>query len=189
MTPCTEEKSWLDQLHYPKGERYRDLKKAIAFLKKIKVPLRESPPHELCPASTFFPWVWIEDSTIVYRKAKVDVGQLLHEAGHLALMPPAKRALATPSALLNGPVFGDLAVEAWDYYAALAAGIFPMIVFAKNFDNQGYRVYTQLYKGEHHGISLLKSIGFLEGDKMVRWQMGDVDELQKLAAVVALWNK
>jgi hypothetical protein len=186
MNPCTSEPSWLDSLHYPKAERYKDLRKAIAFLKSIKIPLRESPPTEPCPPNTFFPWVWIENSTLVYRKNSVDIGQLLHEAGHLALMPPAKRSLANPSKLPPGPIFGDLAVEAWDYYAAKAADIFPMLIFAKNFENKGLQVYTQLENGVHYGIAILKSIEFLKGDRMVRWQMGDVDELSNLVAKIAL---
>ncbi len=186
MPDCKSETSWLDNLHYPKAERYKDRRKAIAFLRSIKIPLRESPPTEPCPQKTFFPWVWIENSTLVYRKNSVDVGQLLHEAGHLALMTPAKRALASPNGLPPGPIFGDLAVEAWDYYAAIAADIFPMLIFAKNFDNKGLQVYTQLDKGVHYGIPILKDIGFLKGDQMVRWQMGDVDELQNLEAKINL---
>ncbi len=181
-----ETDSWLDSLHYPKADRYKDLRKAIAFLKKIKIPLRESPPTERKPPETFFPWCWIENSTLVYRKNSVDVGQLLHEAGHLALMPPKNRALASPNKLPPGPIAGDLAVEAWDYYAAKAADIFPMLIFAKNFDNKGLQVYTQLENRNHIGIFMLEAIGFLEGDRMVRWQMGEVDLLQNLDAKVRL---
>ncbi len=95
----TSETSWLDNLHYPKAERYKDRRKAIAFLRSIKIPLRESPPTEPCPQKTFFPW---------------------------------------------------------------------------------------LDKGVHYGIPILKDIGFLKGDQMVRWQMGDVDELQNLEAKINL---
>lgn len=122
---CTQQKSWLDSLHYPKTERYKDIKKALKFLKSIKIPLRESPPTEPHPKS-FFQWVWIENGTIVYRKAKVDVGQLLHEAGHLALTPPSRRLLITPSKAPPGPSCGDLAVEAWNYYSAIAKPVLPV---------------------------------------------------------------
>jgi hypothetical protein len=182
---CSQQEYWLDSLHYPKAERYKDLKKALKFLRSIKIPLQESPPTEPHPKS-FFPWVWIEGGTLVYRKAKVDVGQLLHEAGHLALMPPSKRLLATPDNLPSGASCGDLAVEAWDYYAAIAADIFPMIVFAKDFDNKGLQVYTQLTKKVHYGYFILKEMGFLEGDRMVRWQMGEIDELQNLEAKITM---
>jgi hypothetical protein len=189
MPACQKQESWLKALHYPPKERYKDLRKAIAFLKSIKIETREHPPFAPVPDETFFLDVWIENSVIVYRKNSVDVGQLLHEAGHLALTPPSRRSEITPSELSGGVIFGDLVVEAWDYYAAQAAKIFPLVIFAQNFENRGYEVYGQIEKRSHHGVFLLEQIGFLEGDRMVQWQMGEVDLLQNLAAKIALINE
>ncbi len=61
-------------------------------------------------------------------------GDLLHEAGHLATMPPAQRATTVSNA---GSDMGDeIAAQTWSYAAALHLGVAPELVF-----------HSSVYKG------------------------------------------
>ena len=67
------------------------------------------------PAGTFLPGVDIRHGTIVVDEERLSYpGDLLHEAGHVAVAPPEQRAAPTLS-----PSEGDeLATLAWSYAAA-----------------------------------------------------------------------
>lgn len=59
------------------------INKARNFFKKIGLPFVEVPSYIPDPEGCFFKGVWIADGKLHYCPARVDVGELLHEAGHV----------------------------------------------------------------------------------------------------------
>ena len=81
-------------------------------------------------------------------------GDLLHEAGHLALSPPELRPLLDDKVELPG--FDMDAIEvgtiAWSYAAGLHLGIEPEVVF-----------HEEGYKGNSKGLLINFSVGVYIG--------------------------
>lgn len=94
-----------------------ELARVVAFLRDIglRVEARSVPADTILPAMT------VADGTLVYDPEQPGwIGDLLHEAGHLAVTDPALRATL--------PTVGDdpaeeMASIAWSYAAAVALGL------------------------------------------------------------------
>jgi hypothetical protein len=101
-----------------------------AFFAEIGLPFQFA---EL-PGPTFLPGMAIQCGVLTIDREKLlDPGDLLHEAGHMAVLPSADRAA------LDGDVGPDGGMEgaaiAWSYAAALHMGLPVEVVF----HDDGYR--------------------------------------------------
>jgi len=90
-------------------------------------------------------------------------GDLLHEAGHLAVVPAQKRKL------LHGDVGSDpgeeMAAIAWSYAAALYLGIDPAVVFhPSGYSGGSQAILMNFSQGRYFGVPLLEWFG-LTADK------------------------
>lgn len=82
---------------------------------------------------SFLPGVTIENGVIVYDPARLDQpGDLLHEAGHIAVTAPEQRA---SSGLVDTNPGLEMAAIAWSWAAAQHLAIPPEVVFHE----RGYR--------------------------------------------------
>ncbi len=125
------------------------------------------------PEDSFLPGVRIEAGQLIYDPDPLtSPGDLLHEAGHIAIVPARFRSQLSgnidaclsaldPAGSINHT---DLVPIAWSYTAALHAGIDPRLVF----DAAGYGadkgndialILSQLQMGLFPGISMLAQIG------------------------------
>ena len=148
------------------------------FIKEIGLSIHE----RQLPSDTFLPGILIDEGTIYYDSTKLKhPGDLLHEAGHLALMEPEKRALASgdlePG---NGLKPDSLEIGAilWSYAALTHLNIAPEIVFHE----AGYKGASDWYieafrSGNYVGLPLLQWMGLcakedpneLPFPKMQKW--------------------
>ena len=104
------------------------LNKIYAFLAEIGIPVVETTISQ----STFVPGILIEQGRLLVDPANLLYpGDLLHEAGHIAVTLPAERCLLYEDVTLGRPdKQGDeLAVVLWTYAACLHMGISPTVVF------------------------------------------------------------
>jgi hypothetical protein len=103
-----------------------------AFLRGIGIEVRGS---ELA-AGTFLPGIAIAHGAILIDEARLEhPGDLLHEAGHIAVAGVAERV--APSL---APDLGDeIAAQAWSYAALRRLALAPDVVFHA----QGYRGSSQ----------------------------------------------
>lgn len=138
---------------------------------------------------SFNPGIWIEAGALVYDHAVAHPGDLLHEAGHLAVLPSCIRghangdmdtvaprigeymaahpnAFAFPEdpiarAMIEG---GDSSVIAWAYAAALAAGVDPWLTCERGFpeEDDGRAALEALQTGTFVGIANLVASGMAE---------------------------
>ncbi len=101
----------------------------------------------------FLPGLEIERGTIfIDMDALQFPGDILHEAGHLAVIPPAERQLADAAAFALRPdrEAEEMMAIAWSYAACVHLGLDPSFVFhddgykggggyiAENFNNKNY---------------------------------------------------
>ena len=83
------------------------------------------------PDDSFLPGCTVRYGKIIFNPDKVYTGDLLHEAGHIAVSPPETRW--TQEAIEHNPA-EEMATIAWSYAAALEMGLDPAILFHE----QGY---------------------------------------------------
>ncbi len=118
------------------------LVRIASFLDGIGIEMR---PGSL-PDKTFFPGIRLTQGSIVVDEAySPQPGDVLHEAGHLAVLPPARRAVLddvfVPEAGEEGGL--DMAATAWSHAAGAAIGFEPAVVFYPgSFKGEGEHLHT-----------------------------------------------
>jgi hypothetical protein len=133
------------------------------------------------PEPTFLPGIKVEQGRLIVDEGRLLYpGDLLHEAGHIAVMTPADRAERRGDI---GVAQGEeIAAIAWSYAATVHLGIDPAVVFHPN----GYRGDSKLFldsfeQGRFIGVPLLQWMGLTLTEKnseqenipvypeMIRW--------------------
>lgn len=105
----------------------------MAFIERVGIPVVREP----LPEGSFLPGALVRGGSLVFDPATLPYpGDLLHEAGHIAVTDPALRPKLNDVASDPGE---EMAAMAWSYAAALAIGIDPAIVFHPD----GYRGASQ----------------------------------------------
>ena len=126
----------------------------VTFLNKIGLEV------EFGAVSTgdFLPGIrMIRNGLLVDREWLLYPGDLLHEAGHLAVMLPSHRLAPTPNTSDAAEEMGALA---WSYAAALHIGIDPRIVFHEHgYRGQASQLLHDFAHGRAVGLPYLWWIG------------------------------
>lgn len=140
-----------------------------AWIRGIGLTVREKTLEQ----ETFLPGLTIEDGALVYDPDKIQwPGDLLHEAGHLALTPEAGRA-SLHGKLTVTPA-EEMAAMAWSYAAALDAGVGAEVVFHEGgYKNGGSQLAAHYASGSPPGgpgVPMLQWYGMTTAfPKMTRW--------------------
>ncbi|MCC3157668.1 hypothetical protein LJ737_10485 [Hymenobacter sp. 15J16-1T3B] len=146
----------------------------LDFLRSIGLPVREAP----VPADSFLPGLRIEDGALLVDRARLLYpGDILHEAGHLAVVPAAVRAGLGPNiAQYRTPdeAQGDeIVAQLWSYAAAVALDLSPAVVFHADGYHGHSEWFTQNYQqGQYPGLPLLVWMGLTTAEefpRMTRW--------------------
>lgn len=141
--------------------------KIVAFLGDIGVPVEMTP----LPEDTFLPAMTVRCGTLLVDPARLTYpGDLLHEAGHIAVTDPAVRTTLETVADNQSE---ELAAICWSYAAARAIGLDPAIVF----HSDGYRgnsasLAMNFQMGVYLGAHLLVGYGMTSSaayPAMDRW--------------------
>jgi hypothetical protein len=123
-----------------------------AFVRGIGVEVRAATLSE----PTFLPGLDIRHGAILVDESRLTYpGDILHEAGHVAVADPAERRAPTLS-----PSPGDeLATIAWSYAALRHLGIDPAVVFHAAFKGGGPSIIENFTGGHYIGVPLLQAYG------------------------------
>jgi len=144
----------------------------VAFLRGIGLTVEATalPEDGLLPAMT------VRDGTLLYDPDRLAYpGDLLHEAGHIAVTDAALRPTTSEFDSDGGD---EMAAIAWSYAAALAAGIDPRVVFHDHgYKGQGAWLADLFGGGGDIGLPMLQYYGLAarpgDGDPlypaMKRW--------------------
>ena len=137
------------------------------FLESVGVPVRAGP----IPDSTFLPGIHIEQGALVVDEAQLSYpGDLLHEAGHLAVMTAERRV--SPNGFADDGGGEEMAAIAWSWAALSQMGLAPEVVFHEGGYKGGSRSIIENFESEHYfGVPLLQWMGLTDAGypAMVRW--------------------
>lgn len=138
--------------------------KITSFLKEIGIAIEETKLTE----PTFLPGIKIVGSTIFIEKSSlIAVGDILHEAGHLAVTEAQHRSkIGTPEVPSDWPKDGDeLAAMLWSYAALTYLKLEPEVVFHDDgYKNQADWLREQYAAGTYIGLPLFIWMGFCDDE-------------------------
>lgn len=132
-----------------------------AFLRSIGLEIRAG----AVPDPSILPGIRIEQGALVVDEARLLYpGDLLHEAGHLAVLPSESRK--SQGADAGADMGNEIAAICWSYAAAVQLQMDPAIVFHAH----GYRGASQSYlenfgEGRYIGVPLLEWMGLTADQK------------------------
>ncbi len=131
-----------------------DAVKIVGFLREIGLGVRVAPIE----GETFLPGVCLEPGGLVVDAEKLLYpGDLLHEAGHLAVMLPEVRKAAGPDV---GMDMGDeIAAQCWSYAAAVHLGLAAEVVFHEHGYHDSAETLIGVYREGRAGVALLQWMG------------------------------
>jgi hypothetical protein len=153
----------------------------VAFLREIGIDVR----HGRISEPTFLPGIRIEQGVLVVDEAQLRFpGDLLHEAGHLAAMPPERRAMTTGD---TGPdPAEEMVAIAWSYAAAVYLQLDPRVVFhAEGYRGGSESLLDNFQHGRFLAVPMLQWLGMAYDSKhapnhqvapyphMVQWLRGE----------------
>ena len=138
-------------MHHP--EFYLALYDVLA---RIGIPIEEGP----LPEDTFLPGIALRAGRIAVDPGKlVWPGDLLHEAGHLAVLPGTRRN-DEQAELAEAEHGGELEAMAWAYAAAVEIGLPGQILVHEGGYNGKARDLLQMYDfGVYPGLKGLCATG------------------------------
>ena len=117
---------------------------------------------------TFLPGVSVHRGAILIDETKLLYpGDLLHEAGHLAVMPAEQRKQAQDN--VSKKASEEMMAIAWSYAALLHLGLEPSVVF----HDGGYRGWSEALienftQGRYIGVPMLQWIGITVDEKRAK---------------------
>jgi len=111
---------------------------------------------------TFLPGLKLSEGTLIIDINKLLYpGDILHEAGHLACMPPEiRQSMSDDLASSDLHQGGEMMAIAWSYAACIHLNIDPIVVFHENgYQSGGENIIDNFQRGSIIGVSLLQWCG------------------------------
>ena len=138
--------------------------KIADFLEEIGLHVRTSTIAQ----QTFLPGIHIEQGVIVIDETKLRYpGDLLHEAGHIAVTARCRRAELCGD--VGQGAAEELAAIAWSYAAVIHLGLEPSVVFHPAGYRGGSESMLQNFKqGRYIGVPMLEWLGMALEEKRAR---------------------
>jgi hypothetical protein len=137
------------------------LNRITRFLLEIGFQLRKT---ELTQ-ETFLPGIAFDHGTLLIDESKLLYpGDLLHEAGHLAVIPAERRRRAQTD--VSKKAAEEMMAIAWSYAALVHLGLEPSVVFHEG----GYKGWSaslveNFTNGRYIGVPMLQWIGLTADEK------------------------
>ncbi len=139
--------------------------KIVSFIKETGLQCREG----VLPDNTFLPGLTIEEGCIVYNTEHLLYpGDMIHEAGHLAVLLPEDRAVANGDNMcgdLSAPGV-EMSAIAWSWAAMKHMGLAPEILFHKHgYAGGSESLITAFSSGSYIGLPVLQWLGMTKEPK------------------------
>lgn len=142
------------------------------FLDRIGIPWKESSLSD----SEFLPGIRLESGVLHFDRSRLTwPGDLLHEAGHIAVAPPSKRDVL--GGQIEVTAGEEMAALAWSYAAALECGIDPLIVFHEGgYKSGGEQLAAQFASGQGVGVPMLRWFRMTENFPRMSFWLRDLED-------------
>ncbi|MEW5848838.1 MAG: aspartyl/asparaginyl beta-hydroxylase domain-containing protein [Myxococcota bacterium] len=136
------------------------LTRITAFLDEIGIPCRAG----TISRATVLPGLDIQDGVLLFDLSRrPHLGDLLHEAGHLAVLKPDVRATATAPDNLVGDLdvgAAEMGAIAWSWAAVVHLGLDPEVVFhAHGYRGNARQLVADFKAGRYLAVPLLQWMG------------------------------
>lgn len=139
--------------------------KCITFLNYIGIQTM----FRSIEGDSFLPGFLIENGTVIIDRERLQYpGDILHEAGHIAVVPLADRSRLTEKAIIKrrDREAEEVMAIAWSYAACMHLMIAPSFVFHED----GYRggsssIMDSCSRNEYMGMFMLQSLGMATDGK------------------------
>lgn len=137
----------------------------IEFVRSIGIPIRIG----VISGDTVLPGISIESGGLVIDpETLLYPGDILHEAGHIAVAPPEIRrtmdGALDPKKDLE--IAGELMAIPWSYAACLHLGLAPSVVFhADGYHGGGESITDNFSQGRYFGVPMLQWAGMTYEEK------------------------
>jgi hypothetical protein len=127
----------------------------VSFIKEVGLEVEQTTITE----ATFLPGIRIDQGRLLFDEdALLYPGDLLHEAGHLAVMLPEQRRIATDN--VTSDAAEEMMAILWSYAAALHIGIDVRVVFHPAGYKGGAEAFVSNFSERRFiGLPMLQWIG------------------------------
>lgn len=134
--------------------------KIISFLHEIGLETKASPIDE----PTVLPGIAIKNGAIVIDESKLQhPGDLLHEAGHLAVMTSDRRKFDD---CVGKKAYEEMAAIAWSYAASVYLQLEPSVVFhPAGYKGGSESLIDNFTNGRYFGTPILQWLGLTNEPK------------------------
>ncbi len=137
----------------------------IKFVRSIGIPVTVG----LVPDDTVLPGMIIQNGGLVIDPEQLLYpGDILHEAGHLAVTTPENRPMMGGALDSNSDTAASEEMMAipWSYAACLHLGMDPKVVFHPNgYHGGGDSIIENFSQGRYFGVPMLQWIGLTVDEK------------------------
>jgi hypothetical protein len=142
-------------------------RRIVAFLADIGLTVRGAEIVE----PTVLPGIAVEHGALLFDLARLRFPcDLLHEAGHLAVVPPERRA-AMHRNVGDDPAEEMMAI-AWSYAAAVHLGIDPALLFHREYKGGGPAILSAFANDGGFGVPMLQWVGMTRDAEQARAEGG-----------------
>jgi hypothetical protein len=139
--------------------------KAVTFIQNIGIPVHFRP----ITTNTFLPGICIMNGEIIVDNEKLKYpGDILHEAGHIAVVPANKRSTLNEETIIlrEQRDAEEMMVIAWSYAACVHLGIDAGFVFHdEGYKGGGSYIAENFKTGNYFGVPMLQWTGMAVGKK------------------------
>ncbi len=137
----------------------------VSFLESIGFIIE----FHVLETDSFLPGISICNGTIIIDKQRMKYsGDILHEAGHLAVIPKAERVLLCEHDIALRPQreAEEMMSIAWSYAVCLHLGIAPEFVFHdEGYKGGGSNIVENFKEGRYFGVPMLQWVGMALEEK------------------------
>lgn len=138
----------------------------IEFIESIGIKVR----YQSLSENTFLPGLLIDKDCICIDMEKLKFpGDILHEAGHIAVVPAADRMDLSADTIIDREHQGaeEMMAIAWSYAACKHLEIDPYIVFHEaGYQGGGNQIADQFGQGSYFGVPMLQFAGMSAEPRM-----------------------
>lgn len=131
----------------------------VSFLRETGIPVY----FDTIEGQTFLPGISISNGTILVDKDKLTYpGDILHEAGHIAVVPAADRSTLSEDSIAKREQreAEEMMAIAWSYAACVHLGIDATFVFHENgYKGGGGSIADNFKAGRYFGVPMLQWTG------------------------------
>lgn len=150
--------------------------KAVDFLQTIGIPVH----FRSFDGKGFLPGISISNGEIVVNRDLLKCpGDILHEAGHIAVVTASERSSLNAQSIADREMreAEEMMAIAWSYAACVHLGIDAAFVFHDNgYKGGGSSIAENFREGRYFGVPVLKWVGMCNNPdeengypKMIKW--------------------